>query len=72
MGFTLPLADWLRGPLRPWAEALLSPAALEKDGLLDPRPIRADWAAVLAGRDQRALRTWAVLMLQAWRARWHA
>lgn len=70
MGFTLPLADWLRGPLRPWAEELLSPGALAKDGLLDPAPIRRDWAAVIAGRDVRALRTWSVLMLQAWRERW--
>jgi asparagine synthase (glutamine-hydrolysing) len=70
MGFTLPLGDWLRGPLRDWAEALLAPSALSRDGLLDPAPIRRDWAAVLEGRDPRALRCWSVLMLQAWRARW--
>jgi asparagine synthase (glutamine-hydrolysing) len=72
VGFTLPLAAWLQGPLRPWAEELLRPEALAKDGLLDPAPIRRDWEAVIAGRDQRALRTWAVLMLQAWRTRWMA
>lgn len=68
-GFGVPIEHWLCGPLRDWAEDLLSPAALAADGLLDPAPVRAMWQRHLSGRNvQYAL--WNVLMYQAWRKRW--
>lgn len=68
-GFGIPIEHWLRGPLREWAEDLLSREALCKDDLLDPGPIRAMWEKHLEGRNvQHAL--WNVLMYQAWRKRW--
>jgi asparagine synthase (glutamine-hydrolysing) len=70
MGFTVPILDWLRGPLRGWAEELLQPAVLSEGGVLDPRPIRAAWADVQAGRSPNAVALWAVLMFQDWRKRW--
>ena len=66
-GFSIPLDDWLRGPLRGWAEGLLDPALLARDGLLNPEPIRHAWEAHLARRANRGGALWAVLMLQAWR-----
>jgi asparagine synthase (glutamine-hydrolysing) len=70
-GFDPPLGQWLRGPLRDWAEDLLSPAALGDDGLLAPGPIRARWEGHLTGKDAR-YELWTILMLQAWRRRWRA
>lgn len=67
-GFSVPLDAWLRGPLRAWADDLLDPAVLIRDGLLDPMPIRRAWDEHLAGRANRGGPLWAVLMLQAWRA----
>src|SRR5438270_3715321 len=66
MGFGIPLDAWLRGPLRPWAEALLDPAAIRRHGLLDPAPIRAKWEEHLSGRGDWQHHLWAVLMLQTW------
>lgn len=68
VGFAVPLGEWLRGPLRDWAEALLSEAALARDGLLHAEPIRAAWAAHLAGGQDRSDRLWCALMFQAWSA----
>jgi asparagine synthase (glutamine-hydrolysing) len=65
-GFAIPLDAWLRGPLRDWAEALLTPARLASGGLLDPAPVAAVWQRHLA-RGGEAGRLWPVLMLQAWR-----
>jgi asparagine synthase (glutamine-hydrolysing) len=70
MGLSVPLDEWLRGPLREWAEELLAPARLAREGLLDPVEVREAWAALLNGRRSGALGIWAILMLQSWRARW--
>jgi asparagine synthase (glutamine-hydrolysing) len=67
-GFGVPLAAWLRGGLRPWAEELLAPERLAAAGLLDPAAVRRCWAEHLAGQD-RSGPLWAVLMLQGWLAR---
>ncbi len=68
-GFAIPVGEWLRGPLRDWAEALLTDSAL-RDGLLDPAPVRRAWAHHVEGRANMEPAVWTVLMWQAWRQRW--
>jgi asparagine synthase (glutamine-hydrolysing) len=65
-GFGIPVGEWIKGPLRPWAEDLLSRSSLEADGLLDPAIVRRRWADHLSGRRNSTPALWAVLMLQAW------
>ena len=65
-GFGLPVGDWLRGPLRDWAEGLLEPRRLRQEGFLDPITVRALWDAHLSGRRDRAYQLWDVLMFQSW------
>lgn len=67
MGFGVPVGDWLRGPLRGWAEELLSETALAADDLLVSAPIRRLWARHVADEVDGTYRLWNVLMLQAWR-----
>ncbi|HEY8150012.1 MAG TPA: asparagine synthase (glutamine-hydrolyzing) [Vicinamibacteria bacterium] len=72
MGFSVPIDQWLRGPLRPWAEDLLSSDGLRKSGLLDPAPIARGWKELQQGRRAGGPGMWAVVMFEAWRARWAA
>ena len=71
MGFSIPLASWLRGPLREWAEDLLDPKTLG-GGLLDPAPVRTLWWEHVDGGRNRANALWTILMFEAWRRRWMA
>jgi asparagine synthase (glutamine-hydrolysing) len=66
-GFTVPMGDWLRGPLRPWAEDLLFGRPLIETPLACPNEVRAQWNAHLAGRPDAWPRLWVVLMLESWR-----
>lgn len=70
MGFGIPIGTWLRGPLRDWAEDLLSAAALEEGGIFHADPIRQLWQAHLSGAVAAHYRLWPILMFQAWRRRW--
>jgi asparagine synthase (glutamine-hydrolysing) len=67
-GFGIPLGDWLRGPLRDWAHALLDPARIAHAGYLEPEPITEAWQQHLAGHRDWTHRIWSVLMFQAWLA----
>ncbi|PIQ96812.1 MAG: asparagine synthase (glutamine-hydrolyzing) [Nitrospinae bacterium CG11_big_fil_rev_8_21_14_0_20_56_8] len=65
-GFSLPLSDWLRGPLREWAESLLNEDRLRREGFFDPSPIRYRWREHLQGKCDWKYHLWNVLMFQAW------
>lgn len=67
-GFAVPVGEWIKGPLRPWAEALLDPARLQADGFFDPAVVRQRWESHLAGRKDSTQALWTVLMFQAWLA----
>jgi asparagine synthase (glutamine-hydrolysing) len=65
-GFAVPLAAWLRGPLKGWADDLLARDALRRSGLLDPAPIAARWREHRVGEQDWSAGLWAVLMFQSW------
>jgi asparagine synthase (glutamine-hydrolysing) len=70
MGFGVPFAEWIRGPLRDWAEELLSPAALDEGGVLQTEFVRRSWREHCHGAHDHRNLLWPVLMFQAWRKHW--
>lgn len=66
MGFGIPLDAWLRGPLRDWAETLLSEDRLRDEGYFEPRPVRDAWQRHQRHEGNFGYRLWSVLMFQAW------
>lgn len=65
-GFAIPVGQWLRGPLREWAESLLDEQRLRTEGYFRPGPIHRKWTEHLGGRRDHTAALWAVLMFQAW------
>ena len=67
-GFGVPVNDWIRGPLRDWAESLLSEERLKRDGFLNPQLVRKQWLRHVDGAIAGDETHWQVLAFQAWLA----
>ncbi|MBA3810075.1 MAG: asparagine synthase (glutamine-hydrolyzing) [Caulobacteraceae bacterium] len=68
MGFSVPLHAWLTGDLRDWAQSLLSPALIRRQGVLNPEPIAKTWRRYQAGDSSLDHKVWSLLMFQSWLA----
>jgi asparagine synthase (glutamine-hydrolysing) len=68
MGFSVPLAKWLAGPLRSWAGDLL--LSSNNGDVLQHSVLQREWGRFLNGDTSAAAGLWAVVMFRAWQMAW--
>jgi len=70
MGFGVPIDDWLKGPLRDWAESLIDESKMREQGYLNTIPIRKKWDEHINGKGNWKFPLWNILMFQSWYEKW--
>lgn len=68
-GFSVPLAEWLRGPLKSWCSDLLDGEALRREGVFRSKAVCEAWRQHLSGSRDNAALLWPVLVFETWRRR---
>ena len=66
MGFAVPIAQWLRGPLKAWAESLLNETRIKSEGYFNSGIINQKWKQHLDETHNWDYHLWDILMFQAW------
>ena len=69
-GFSSPIAIWLRGPLRAWADDLLDERRMKENGFFDSSQVQACWREHLRGTSDHWRLLWGILMFEQWRRHW--
>jgi len=69
-GFSIPIDEWLRGPLKSWTSDLLSPDRLHRQGLLNRSRVEQKLAEHMLGQRNHGYWLWSVLMFQSWHDEW--
>jgi asparagine synthase (glutamine-hydrolysing) len=65
-GFAVPIGEWLRGPLKDWAEELLNPEKLISQGYIDHEKVTEIWEMHLSRNFDETPKIWSILMFQSW------
>lgn len=65
-GFTMPVREWLKGPLRPIVEECLFSSRTRQRGLFNPEAMRVIWSDHLSGERDYSHHLWMLLMFELW------
>ena len=65
-GFSVPIGEWLRGPLRKWANELLDEKLISSHQYFSPKSIRVKWEEHLSGKQDWSKQIWTILIFQSW------
>lgn len=71
MGFSVPIGNWLRGPLRSWAGDLMSEENLKRHGYFEPKVLLPKWNEHLQGKRNWQNALWSTLIFQSWLSETH-
>jgi len=66
MGFSVPIRDWIRGPLKEWTETLLSRERIHSEGLFNAATVRQLLDDHQSGRRDNSNLLWTLMMFQSW------
>ena len=66
MGFSVPIHEWIRGPLSEWCEELLNKDRLKSEGFFDEEIVCNKWKEHLFGKKNNITFLWPILMFQSW------
>ena len=66
MGFSVPIGEWLRGPLKNWANELLDEKLIDSQKYFSKKSIKNKWSEHLKGRRDWSKQLWTILMFQSW------
>ena len=66
MGFSVPIHEWMRGPVRVWCEELLHKDRLKSEGFFDEEIVFNKWKEHLSGKVNNITFLWPILMFQSW------
>ena len=69
-GFSLPIASWLRGPLKEWANDLMNKNLIKRQGYLSYENVNKVWFNHLNGKSDNTELIWTILMWQSWITKW--
>ena len=72
MGFSIPVKGWLTGALSSWANELLAPERIAREGYLDPKQVTKLWGDFQRGKADSGTSVWSLLMFQEWLNSWNA
>jgi len=65
-GFTIPIAYWLTTALKSWADNILDPIQIEKDGFFDAYQVRKLWNDHQNKKMNNAKKLWTIIIFQHW------
>lgn len=66
MGFSVPIGDWIRGPLKVWAEDLLQDSNIKEQGYYNSNFVKKIWDEHKSGKKNWDYQLWNILMFQQW------